>query len=106
MELGLDDFSRVSRVVAAEGVELAAHRAAGEGVEESLDARMLLDEFFRHDQIVALRLERNELEPEEPGDNNDIAEYWEWSDAGWFPIEITNEAYKLGINYMVYALTH
>jgi hypothetical protein len=38
--------------------------------------------------------------------NNDIAEYWEWSDAGWFPIEITNEAYKLGINYMVYALTH
>ena len=38
--------------------------------------------------------------------NNDIAEYWEWSDEGWFPIEITNEAYKLGINYMVYALTH
>ena len=37
--------------------------------------------------------------------NNDIAEYWEWSDEGWFPIEITNEAYKLGINYMVYALT-
>ena len=26
--------------------------------------------------------------------------------AGWFPIEITNEAHKLGINYMVYALTH
>jgi len=38
--------------------------------------------------------------------NNDIAEYWEWSDSGWFPIEITNEAYKLGVNYMVYALTH
>jgi hypothetical protein len=38
--------------------------------------------------------------------DNDIAEYWEWSDAGWFPIEITNEAYKLGVNYMVYALTH
>jgi hypothetical protein len=38
--------------------------------------------------------------------NNDVAEYWEWSDSGWFPIEITNEAYKLGVNYMVYALTH
>jgi hypothetical protein len=38
--------------------------------------------------------------------NNDVAEYWEWSDQGWFPIDITNEAYKLGINYMVYALTH
>jgi hypothetical protein len=38
--------------------------------------------------------------------NNDVAEYWEWSDQGWFPIDITNEAYKLGVNYMVYALTH
>jgi hypothetical protein len=38
--------------------------------------------------------------------NNDIAEYWEWSDQGWFPIDITNEAYKLGVNYMIYALTH
>ncbi|HXV61202.1 MAG TPA: DUF4159 domain-containing protein [Vicinamibacteria bacterium] len=38
--------------------------------------------------------------------NNDIAEYWEWSDTGWLPIDITNEAYKLGVNYMVYALTH
>jgi hypothetical protein len=38
--------------------------------------------------------------------NNDIAEYWEWSDEDWLPIDITNEAYKLGVNYMVYALTH
>jgi hypothetical protein len=38
--------------------------------------------------------------------NNDIAEYWEWSDSGWLPIDITNEAYKLGVNYMIYALTH
>ncbi len=38
--------------------------------------------------------------------NNDIAEYWEWSDTGWLPIGFTNEAYKLGINYIVYALTH
>lgn len=38
--------------------------------------------------------------------NNDIAEYWEWSDTGWLPIDITNDAYKLGVNYMIYALTH
>ncbi len=31
--------------------------------------------------------------------NNDIAEYWEWSDTSWLPIDITNEAYKLGVNY-------
>ena len=38
--------------------------------------------------------------------NNDIGDYWEWSDQGYFPIELSNEAYKLGINYIVYAMTH
>lgn len=37
---------------------------------------------------------------------NDVAEYWEWSDQGYFPIDITHEAYKLGVNYLVYAMTH
>ena len=37
--------------------------------------------------------------------NSDIAEYWEYSDQGFFPIDISNEAYKLGVNYVVYALT-
>jgi Domain of unknown function (DUF4159) len=38
--------------------------------------------------------------------NNDIGDYWEWSDAGFMPIELSNEAYKLGVNYLIYALTH
>ena len=38
--------------------------------------------------------------------NNDIAEYWEWSDDPLTPIEESNEAYKYGINYVMYALTH
>ena len=38
--------------------------------------------------------------------NNDIGEYWEFSDEGFDPIAITNEAYKLGVNYLVYGLTH
>jgi hypothetical protein len=38
--------------------------------------------------------------------NNDIGELWEFSATGWFPIPLTNEAYKLGINYIVYAMTH
>lgn len=37
--------------------------------------------------------------------NNDLSEYWEFSDQGLFPIDLSNEAYKLGINYIVYALT-
>lgn len=38
-------------------------------------------------------------------DNNDIGEYWEWSDQGFFAVNPSNEAYKLGINYVIYALT-
>lgn len=38
--------------------------------------------------------------------NNDIGDYWEFSDSGWYPVELSNEAYKLGINYILYALTH
>ena len=38
--------------------------------------------------------------------DNDVGESWEWSDRGFIPIDLTNEAYKLGINYIVYALAH
>jgi hypothetical protein len=37
--------------------------------------------------------------------NQDIGDYWEWSDRG-FNIVPSNEAYKLGVNYIIYALTH
>jgi Domain of unknown function (DUF4159) len=38
--------------------------------------------------------------------NSDLAEYWEWSGQGFFPVDPTTEAYKLGVNYIIYALTH
>lgn len=38
--------------------------------------------------------------------NHDIGDYWEWSGAGWVPIDISNEAFKLGVNYVVYGITH
>lgn len=38
--------------------------------------------------------------------NNDIGEYWEFSDVGYYPIDLSNEAYKLSVNYVVYAYTH
>ena len=38
--------------------------------------------------------------------NNDISEYWEWSDDPLMPIDETNEAYEYGVNYLMYALTH
>jgi hypothetical protein len=38
--------------------------------------------------------------------NTDISQYWEWSGRGLRPFDDTNEAYKLGVNYIVYGMTH
>lgn len=38
--------------------------------------------------------------------NNDIGDYWEWSDYSLTPIEHSNEAYRFGINYVIYGMTH
>jgi hypothetical protein len=38
--------------------------------------------------------------------DNDVPEYWEWSGEGLFPFDKTNDAYKLGVNYWIYGLTH
>ncbi|HEX9737175.1 MAG TPA: DUF4159 domain-containing protein [Thermoanaerobaculia bacterium] len=38
--------------------------------------------------------------------DNDVMESWEFSDTGFIPIELSNVAYKLGVNYVIYAMTH
>ena len=37
--------------------------------------------------------------------NNDIGDYMEWSGEGWLPVNLTNDAYKLAINYLIYGMT-
>lgn len=38
--------------------------------------------------------------------NHDLGELWEYSETGYMPVDLTNDAYKYGINYVVYAMTH
>jgi hypothetical protein len=38
--------------------------------------------------------------------NNDVSQYWQWSDSGFVPVDLSNEAYKLGVNYIIYSMTH
>ena len=40
--------------------------------------------------------------------NNDIGDYWEWSDQpdNWYPIDLTKKGFQLGVNYILYGLTH
>lgn len=36
--------------------------------------------------------------------NNDLGDYWEYSGTGWYAMDMTNEALKIGVNYMIYAM--
>jgi hypothetical protein len=36
----------------------------------------------------------------------DIGESWQWSGRGFEPVEVSNEAFKLGVNFFIWALTH
>jgi len=38
--------------------------------------------------------------------NTDISDFWEFSATGFRPIDESNEAYKLGVNYILYGVTH
>ena len=40
------------------------------------------------------------------GLNQDLGEFWEFSDTGMIPIDLSNEAYKFGVNFYIYGLTH
>lgn len=38
--------------------------------------------------------------------NNDIGDYMEWSGTGFYQVNLSNDAYKIATNYVIYALTH
>jgi hypothetical protein len=38
--------------------------------------------------------------------DNDIGESWQFSGTGFVPVAQSNEIFKLGVNYIIYALTH
>jgi hypothetical protein len=38
--------------------------------------------------------------------NADMGDAWEHADDPYYPAEMTGQAYRLGVNYVIYALTH
>lgn len=38
--------------------------------------------------------------------NTDLGDAWEWAEDPWYPLDKANFAYQLGINMIVYAMTH
>jgi hypothetical protein len=35
-----------------------------------------------------------------------VDDFMEWSGQGWFPVNVTNDAYKIAVDYIIYGLTH
>ncbi|HUR32501.1 MAG TPA: DUF4159 domain-containing protein [Vicinamibacterales bacterium] len=106
-----------------ENFEDQMHRVLPQGRFVRLDrTHRIFDSFYAINDIDAIVHPMSGLRPSYYGlfeDNdpakrlmvvanfdNDVPEYWEWSGQGLFPFANTSEAYKLGVNYMIYGLTH
>ncbi len=86
------------------------------------ESHAIFDSFFRIESLKSLASPTFQVQPvylglhqdNDPNQrlvvianyNNDIGEYWEYSDVGWYPMDLSNEAYKLGVNYIIYAMSH
>lgn len=40
------------------------------------------------------------------GHNNDLANFWDWYDDGRMPLKPAADAFRLGVNFVVWAMTH
>jgi hypothetical protein len=38
--------------------------------------------------------------------NSDIGDSWEWSDSSQYPLKFSGLGIRIGVNYVVYAMTH
>ncbi len=38
--------------------------------------------------------------------NQDYGDAWEWADEPRYPERMTSFAYRLGVNYIIYGMTH
>jgi hypothetical protein len=103
--------------------EAQMHRVLPEGRLRRLDSsHQIFSVFFKIKDIDAIVHPRSHIRPsyygifedDDPSKrlmvvanyDNDVPEYWEWSGQGLFPFDASNEAYKLGVNYMIYGLSH
>jgi hypothetical protein len=38
--------------------------------------------------------------------NSDLGDAWEYMDLACYPQKLTGQAYRLGLNFMIYSMTH
>ena len=113
-----DDFEAEQWYNMAERVA----EALPEGVWHEIDERhpifrtffLVEDIYVPHPLVAVTPVYRAIFEDNDPSErvmvlanhNSDLAEYWEYAARGFFPVDPTNDAFRLGINYLVYGVTH
>ena len=60
---------------------------------------------FAHHSMAAMYDDKNRLNVA-VNFNTDIGDAWEYADAPEYPEQMTALAYRYGVNYLVYAVTH
>ena len=38
--------------------------------------------------------------------NTDVGDAWEWADNPQYPEKYASQAYRIGVNYLIYSMTH
>jgi hypothetical protein len=117
--LWVDDFMRDEWV----NFEREMRRVLPDARFERLDTRHpIFDTFFRIDSLTLTHPQDTRLKGEflaihEDNDpkkrimvvidyNTDVGDFMEWSGQGWFPVDVSNDAYKIAIDYIIYGMTH
>lgn len=115
----VDDFMLNDWQVFVRAIEKALPGARLERLDAS---HPVYDSFYRVDSLKLHHPQAEYLEAEfwgiyEDNDptkrlimvvnyNTDIGDFMEWSDQEFWPVNTTNVAYKLAINYLIYGMTH
>ncbi len=115
----VDDFMLNDWSVFVRGMQKALPEARLERLDVT---HPIYDSFFRVEKFTLHHPQADDLEGEfwgiyEDNDpskrlmvvvnyNTDIGDFMEWSDQEFWPVNTTNDAYKLAINYLVYGMTH
>jgi hypothetical protein len=103
--------------------ETNMRRVLPEGRFVALDPKMaIFDSFFKIESFDIIPQSYDQGQPDilglfEDNDptkrlmvianhNTDISDFWEFSATGFRPIDESNQAYKLGVNYIMYGMTH
>ena len=68
------------------------------------ETHTIFESFFQIKSLKALASPTFQVEPVHLRLHDQ--EYCEFSDVGWYPIDLSNQANKLGVNYVIYAMTN